>query len=703
MISRYTIISFASILLLCIKANTQAINYGNFYMPSGSIAYLNGSFTNNPSVGQKFENNGELSITGNFSNSEVAMSAGSGTMRFIGSSLQQILGTETPVFFDLELSNSSNLQQAVDVEVLGNFDLTNGAWQMSNQTLNLIGSIDNISNTGTISGSASSNLVIGGVSGGNIGNLFFTSGARQLNNLNMNRSGVNPSVTIGTDLNVSGNFNFTSGNFTIGANTLTLSGSLTGAGGTFTGSTSSNLIIAGNSSSLGTISFTSGSRTLNNLSLQRTGVGANAAAVLGTPLSVNGIDLQNGILATGNNLFTWTRTGSLTPIAQTSYTSNSTNYKNSYICLCTGIGSALSFTSPFDAADNIGFRVNNVTTNVWLPIGVDFDAPNRVRINNTGAADDLTFLLAKGDIGGTDKPVVRRIWYAYEAVPGGTTADMNLYFTKRDPAQFGITQDEIETGFDYADITLTQKNYGDPNYIDVAQNGDILNGIGNTIGSEIYGQYFIGVSPDVNTNTDGINQFSRFSVMNIGSFILPVRWLSFTANAKDQNAVLSWIVAEEKNVASYTIEKSTDGVVYFPLGNVSVSQNNINYNQYSFTDYAPQKSKNYYRIKLNDLNGSSTYSKVQTLDFGQQNKVVITPNPIINNYCNLSLTDLSVGVYALELFNTNGISVLKQNINHSLSGESFKIGLPSFLNSGWYIFILANKNVQYKIPVYIQE
>lgn len=703
MFRRYILICFSSIFLLCGKVNTQAINYGNFYMPSGSIASFNGSFTNSPGVGQKFENNGQLSISGNFSNNEIAMSAGSGTMRFVGLSLQQILGTQTPVFFNIELSNSSNLQQGVDVEVTGSFDLSNGAWQLNNQTLTLQGIIDNISNTGTISGSSSSNLVIGGVAGGNIGTLLFTSGARQLDKLKMNRTGSSPSATLGTDLTVSGDFNFTSGNFTIGTNTLTLAGSLTGTGGTFTGSANSNLTIAGSSNNLGTINFTAGYQTLNNLSLQRTGVGASAAAVLGTPLTINGIDLQNGIIATGNNLLTWTRTGSLTPIAQTSYTPNSTAYKNSYVCLCTGSGGALSFTSPFDAADNNGFRVNSVDANVWFPIGVDFDAPNRVRINNTGIADNFTFLLAKGDIGGTDKPVVRRIWYAYEAIPGGTTADMNLYFTKRDLAQFGITQDEIETGFDYADITLTQKNYGDPNYIDVSQNGDILNGLGNSIGTEIYGQYTIGVSPDMNSNTDGVNQFSRFSLMNIGSFILPVQWLSFTVKAKEQNAELAWMVSEENNVASYTVERSTNGIVYFPLGNVSVSQNNNEYNQYSFTDYTPHKSKNYYRIKLNNQNGFSTYSKVQILEFNPHNKVAISPNPITNNYFNLSLTDISTGIYSLELFNTNGISVFKQNINHTFSGESYKITLPSFLNSGWYTFIFDNKNIQYKLPVYIQK
>lgn len=692
-----------AILFSVVAGFGQAVNYGNFYIPGTGDAYLNSSFTNSPGIGQTFENDGDFTVTGNFTNNEIGMNAGSGTIRFSGAVLQQILGTATPVFFNAELNNINNLRQGLNVVVNGSFDLTNGSWQMNDQTLTLSGIIDNIANTGTIGGTSNSELVVGGTGGGNIGSLIFTPGAMQLNNLNMNRSGGGAVATLGSDLNVSGSFNFTSGNFTIGANTLTLAGNLTGTGGSFTGSASSNLTVGGSGSNLGTLNFTSGSQSLNSLSMQRTGVGANAAAVLGTPLTVNAIDLQNGILATGNNLFTWTRTGSLSPVSQTSYTPNTTTYKNSYICLCTSSGAALSFTSPFDASDNIGFRTNNAGTNVWVPIGVDFDAPNRVRINNTGTADNITFLLAKGDIGGTDKPVVRRIWYAYESTPGGTTADMFLYFTKRDPSLFGISQDEIETGFDYTDITLTQKNYGDPNYIDLAQNTDVLSATANANGTELFGQYTISVSPDVNANTDGINQFSRFAVMNIGSFILPVQWLDFTAKSVQRKVELSWIVSQEKNVQSYITERSTDGIIFYPIGTVNALNNGNLTNKYMFTDNQPRQLKNYYRIKVLDKDGSFSYSSTQTLAFESLYKISIAPNPVTGSYLTLFMNELPTANYQLEMRNINGVSVLRQQINHNNPAAAYRIDIPLSIVNGWYILRVYEKGIQNEIPVLLQR
>ncbi len=66
----------------------------------------------------------------------------------------------------------------------------------------------------------------------------------------------------------------------IGANTLTLNGAVVNTSGTLTGSATSNLTIGG---AAGTLNFTNGSRSLNNLSL-----GASGSATLGTALDING-------------------------------------------------------------------------------------------------------------------------------------------------------------------------------------------------------------------------------------------------------------------------------------------------------------------------------------------------------------------------------------------------------------------------------
>jgi hypothetical protein len=695
--------AFGSLLALAFVKNSfsQAVNYGNFFIPTGAVAFLDASFTNSAGSGQNYENNGELILTGSFANNEVSMLPGVGKTRFQGTVLQLILGAEPASFFDIELNNNNNLQQDVDVDISGIFDLTLGSWSINGNQLQLSGTIDNFGNTGTINGSATSEMIIGGSTGGNLGNIIFSSGARLLNNFTMNRSGASASATLGSDLTVNGLIDFTSGDLAINGNTLTLTGNLTGAGGGLTGSPASNLVIGGSNSVLGTLQFTSGARQLNSLSMQRTGTAGSAAAILGTPLTVNAIDLQDGIVATGNNLFTWTGTGSLTPAAQTTYTPNSTSYKNSYICLCTGAGAALSFTSPFDASDNIGFRLSNVTTNAWLPIGVDFDAPNRVRLNNTGTPDDLTFMLGKGDIGATDRPVVRRIWYAYEGTPGGTTADINLYFTKRDPSLFGISQDEVETGFDYTDLQFVQKNYGDPNYVDVSQYTDVRNVVSNTLGTEVYGQYTIGVSPDVNNLTDGINQFTRFTVMNLNSFILPVRWIQFQARKYEAKVQLQWKVGEEANVDLYEVERSADGLRFAQIGVID-SRQSVGFSQYTFEDKLPLLQDNFYRIKAVETEGTYSFSSIQKVNFGRKALINVLPNPIQGSLLRLQTVDLVPGHYQIVLYDISGKAVWQQKVMHLTDQPQYEFNLPQALAAGMYRLVMKGYQT-YQLPVIIAK
>lgn len=89
--------------------------------------------------------------------------------------------------------------------------------------------------------------------------------------------------------------------FVLGANTLTINGTVSGSG-TISGGSTSNLTIGG---AAGTVSFTSGSRALNNLVI---GTGSNASLTLGSSLD---------IAAGGTISFNATGTKSLTTTGQT--------------------------------------------------------------------------------------------------------------------------------------------------------------------------------------------------------------------------------------------------------------------------------------------------------------------------------------------------------------------------------------------------
>lgn len=107
--------------------------------------------------------------------------------------------------------------------------------------------------------------------------------------------------TLQGDAEVRGTLDLQQGALALGGNLLTLSGDVTRTGaasGTITGGATSNLTIGG-SGSLGTLFFTAGTQTLNNLTLNRT---TSGVATLGTPLTINGtLTLTSGKLQLGNN------------------------------------------------------------------------------------------------------------------------------------------------------------------------------------------------------------------------------------------------------------------------------------------------------------------------------------------------------------------------------------------------------------------
>lgn len=135
-----------------------------------------------------------------------------------------------------------------------------GIFNINGNTLTINGTI---SNTGTISGTSGSDLNIGGTAGGSVGTLYFTSGARDLNNFTINRTGTTPSVNLGSDIRVHGTASFTSGEVVINSNTLRFNNGSWGSG-TVTGSANSNITVDGTG---GTLRFTGGNGLLKDMLL----------------------------------------------------------------------------------------------------------------------------------------------------------------------------------------------------------------------------------------------------------------------------------------------------------------------------------------------------------------------------------------------------------------------------------------------------
>ena len=165
------------------------------------------------------------------------------------------------------------------------------------------------------------------------------------------------------------------------------------------------------------------------------------------------------------------------------------------------------------------------------------------------------------------------------------------------------------------------------------------------------------------TYTGYTGSFSPFSVME-GSFTLPVSWLSFTAHKQTSGALLNWSTALEQGTDSYTIQHSIDGVSWKTIGVKPAAGNSSTIQQYTFIHPHPAAGINYYRLLQRDIDGKENYSKIVSVNFGDQAKpLTIYPNPVSNGMLMVKL----INPATIKVFNSVGALMLQKNL---MAGET---------------------------------
>jgi YVTN family beta-propeller protein len=107
---------------------------------------------------------------------------------------------------------------------------------------------------------------------------------------------------------------------------------------------------------------------------------------------------------------------------------------------------------------------------------------------------------------------------------------------------------------------------------------------------------------------------------------LPLRLLELTAKNIGNVSLLQWYTSTELNTSHFIIQHSTDGSAFTDIATVKA----IGYgaNGYQFTDNNPTTGINYYRLKSIDKDGSSSYSKIVSVQLTSNNyQLSISPNP----------------------------------------------------------------------------
>lgn len=393
-------------------------------------------------------------------------------------------------------------------------------------------------------------------------------------------------LTLGTALDVRGTLALRSGQLSLGGNTLTLAGPVAlGATGPaqLNGSATANLVFGG-TGSIGPLSFAPGAgSTLRNLTLARTDTGSarvNATlTVLGTLTLTRGrLRFPAGYQVVLPPGATWAG------------------------------GSSESFVNVMMQSAVTSGAVPRVALD--FPLGNGLQNYRPVTVAVTATPGTTTYSVRQME----RRPPTRTMpsalkwvssvrYYTVEPGAGGTST---------------IQRGEISITFGSDDGVVN------PRALRIARTSLV----DPTLWEDLNGNF---LAPS--TTTTPIQQFTTGGdfVLATNSAVnpLPVTLTSFTAERRTNGSVLArWHTASELNSEYFELERSLDGRAFSSLGQVKAQGTSTVPHDYQQPDPLAPSQLLYYRLRLVDVGGQTTYSPVAVVAArSADEQLVVYPNP----------------------------------------------------------------------------
>jgi len=150
---------------------------------------------------------------------------------------------------------------------------------------------------------------------------------------------------------------------------------------------------------------------------------------------------------------------------------------------------------------------------------------------------------------------------------------------------------------------------------------------------------------------------------------LPLLLIAFNGQfAGGEDVRLDWITAHEINVASFTIERSTDGMNFEPIGETTAKGDNASQAEYTWLDKGVKSGPVFYRLKIKEKNGDLSYSNTIVLSRSKPEMGSISPNParsgnpaVLNFYARADKDALNIRIINLagQLISTQRVNLIK--------------------------------------------
>ncbi|MBL7746237.1 MAG: hypothetical protein JNM19_02315 [Chitinophagaceae bacterium] len=189
---------------------------------------------------------------------------------------------------------------------------------------------------------------------------------------------------------------------------------------------------------------------------------------------------------------------------------------------------------------------------------------------------------------------------------------------------------------------------------------------------------------DIRGNTRVINGVADIGAYEFNTTVLPVVLLRFYGNAYNAANLLVWTTATETGTRVFEVYRGTDAQYFEKIGEVAAGGNSTGFREYQFTDDKLYANSYFYRLKLIDLNGQHSFSRIISLSGNKTgNAVTVMPNPVVNKAVILFQQQVFVNE-EFALLSSNGQMIDRLFFNGA-TGELDLTGMASGL------YLLVNK------------
>lgn len=159
--------------------------------------------------------------------------------------------------------------------------------------------------------------------------------------------------------------------------------------------------------------------------------------------------------------------------------------------------------------------------------------------------------------------------------------------------------------------------------------------------------------------------------------VLPVTFVSFSANRSEGTVQLDWNTSNEMNNGHFEVERSANGSDWQMIGSIAAGTSAMA-DSYTFTDANAPAAQTQYRIRQVDLDGNYAYSKVvlvggtntvngQVNIFASGKMVSIVPEKVTNN--RLVVRVITMGGQVLQQQSFEAASGrIDLNVNNAITG-----------------------------------